>query len=515
MEKYILTIDVGTQSIRGIIFDNKGNIVDKIKKEYTPYFSNFPGYAEQEGDFYWELICHATQELKKRQHKVFKALIGVTLTTMRNTVVLVDKSGKPLRPAILWLDQRMANAVEKIPLAYTSVLKVLGEEEKINNFRKVFRWQWIKENEKDVYDNTHKYLLLSAFLNYKLTGNFRDSSASQIGYIPFDFKRRKWASKYDVKSIAFNIDRDKMPHLVEPEDQIGIITKKASEETGIKRGIPVIASGSDKGCETLGTGCLDSSTGNLSLGSAVTIETTTQKYVEIHGFIPSYPSAIREYYNPEVQINRGYWMVRWFKNEFAEKERKEALEKDVPVEVLLDKLLDIVPVGCDGLFLQPYWGGELKDPFAKGAVIGFTDDHTRAHIYRAIVEGINYAVLDGIESIERKTKKRMNQIAISGGGSQSDNICSITADMLGRTVYRVQTYETSGLGAAIVTFKALGVFDTYEEAVKEMVHRDSVFEPNQENVQKYKRMYEQIYKKIYPNLKKLYRDIDRITKGDR
>lgn len=511
--KYILTIDVGTQSIRGMIFDHQGNIVGKEKKEYEPYFSNYPGYAEQEGDFYWDIICDVCHTLKHKQAKIFAELVGVTITTMRNTVVLVDKEGKPLRPAILWLDQRMAKAEEKIPFVYASVLKLIGEEDKIQNFRKAFKWQWIKENEKNIYENTHKYLLLSAYLNYKLTGTFIDSTASQIGYVPYDFKRRKWASKYDVKSITFDIDHEKMPDLVEPESQIGKISPKASHETGIKENIPVIASGSDKGCETLGAGCLDSSTGNLSLGSAVTIQTITSKYIEIHPFIPAYPSVIPNHYNPEIQINRGYWMIRWFKNEFAEMEKREAIEKNIPVEVLLDKLLEMVPAGSDGLFLQPYWGGELKDPFAKGAVIGFTDEHTRAHLYRAMVEGINYAVLDGIESIEKKTKKRINHIAISGGGSQSDNICHITADMMGRTVYRVQTYETSGLGAAIVGFKALGVFATYKEAVEQMIRKESVFEPNPINAKKYKQMYQQVYKKIYPNLRKLYKEIDNITKN--
>lgn len=513
--KYILTIDVGTQSTRGIVFDNQGNIIEKEKKEYEPYFSNFPGQAEQEADFYWNTICDICKRLKEKKANVFEAILGVTLTTMRNTIIPVDEDGKPLRPAILWLDQRMAKAQDKIPLIYASVLKAIGEKEKIQNFRQVFRWQWIKENERTIYDSTYKYLLLSAYLNYKLTGDFVDSTASQIGYVPFDFKRRKWASKYDVKRIAFNIERKKMPQLVEPGVHIGVVSFKASCETGIKEGIPVIASGSDKGCETLGTGCINNETGNLSLGSAVTIQTTTSKYIEIHRFIPAYPSIITNRYNPEVQINRGYWMVRWFKNEFAEKEKMESEEQDVPVEVLLDKLLEMVPVGSDGLFLQPYWGGELKDPYAKGTVIGFTDSHTRAHIYRAIIEGINYAVLDGIEAIERKTKRRINHIAISGGGSQSDNICQITADMMGRSVYRVQTYETSGLGAAVAAFKALGVFNTYEEAVNEMVHKQTVFEPNSVNARQYRQMYQQVYKKIYPNLKRLYKEIDDITKGSR
>ncbi len=510
-ERYILTIDVGTQSTRGIIFNEEGKIVIKEKREYNPYFSDSLGYAEQDTNLYWENICSICHRLKEKNNRIVNEIIGVTITTMRNTVVLADREGAPLRPAILWLDQRRAASDEKLPFLYRLAVKTVREEEMVHNFKKAFRWQWIKENEKDICERTDKYLMLSAYLNFKITGRFIDSTASQIGYIPFDFKKGKWAADNDIKSFVFNIDKDKMTGLTEPGTLIGNVNKKAAEETGLPEGLPVIATGSDKGCETLGTGCLNSQTGNISLGSAVTIQTMVDKYIEIHPFFPSYPSVIPGKYNPEVQINRGYWMIRWFKNEFAEKEMQESVEKDIPVEVLLNNLLEMVPPGSDGLLLQPYWGGEPKDPLAKGAVIGFTEAHTRAHLYRAIVEGINFAVLDGIESIEKKTGKRIKNLAISGGGSQSDNICRITADMMGRNVYRVQTFETSGLGAAIAGFKALGIFNTYEDAVRHMVFRQSSFQPNHENTVKYKKLYS-VYKKIYPNLKKLYGEINNIVR---
>jgi len=245
-EKYILTIDVGTQSIRGIIFDKSGNMAAKEKREYTPYFSLAPGYAEKDANFYWSTICDVCQTLKENNQGVFEGIIGVTITTMRNTVVPVNQKGEPLRAAILWLDQRRAISDEKFPAFYKMALKIVKEEVKIRNFKKAFRWQWIKENEKEVYDSTYKYLLLSAFLNFKLTGFFIDSSASQIGYIPFDFKRVKWASKYDIKSFVFNIDINKMPQLVDSGGIAGSVSKEASHETGLPKGLPVIASGSER-----------------------------------------------------------------------------------------------------------------------------------------------------------------------------------------------------------------------------------------------------------------------------
>ena len=510
--KYFLSIDVGTQSTRGIIFDNFGEQISKNKVEYKTHFSVEKGFAEQNANFYWDTICNVLKDLKKINKEAYNNIEGVSLVTMRNTVVMVDKEGIPLRPAIIWLDQRLAKAEEKMNKAFDIGITAIGQKKKINNFRKVFKWQWIKENEEETYKNTYKYLLLSTYLNFKLSGTFRDSEASQVGYVPYDFKKRKWAAPYDVKSIIFNIERDKLAELVEVGSQIGKVTKDASKETGLKEGLEIIASGSDKGCETIGAGCINSYTGNLSLGSAVTIQTTHNKYIEMSRFVPAYPAAMPKKYNPEVQINRGYWMINWFKQEFAEKEVQEAIKSQIPVEVLLNDLLNKVDAGSDGLILQPFWGADLNDPYAKGAVIGFTDVSTRAHLYRAIIEGITYAVIDGINLIEKRTNSSINKIVISGGGSQSDNICQITADMTGIKVARVQTYETACLGAAIVGFVGLGIFETYEDAVGNMVKEECCFKPNEKLHRKYKKLYTNVYKKIYPSLRNIYKELGNIIK---
>jgi len=126
------------------------------------------------------------------------------------------------------------------------------------------------------------------------------------------------------------------------------------------------------------------------------------------------------------------------------------------------------------------------------------------------IEGINYGLLDGIEKIEKKSKRRINKVFVSGGGSQSDIICQITADMLGRPVYKVQTYETSGLGSSIIGFVGIGIYKDYEEAVKNMVHHKREYVPNSSNSDIYKDYYNKVYKKIYPALRDLYKEIREI-----
>jgi sugar (pentulose or hexulose) kinase len=203
-------------------------------------------------------------------------------------------------------------------------------------------------------------------------------------------------------------------------------------------------------------------------------------------------------------------MVRWFKKEFGQKEVLEAKEKGMLPEDILDIELSEIPPGADGLILMPYWGAGLKNPEARGAILGFSDIHTRVHVYRAIIEGIGFAIFDGMKQLERKTKKKVEKIMISGGGSISDQICQITADMFNLPVCRVQTYETSSLGASIIGYVANGTYKDYQSAINAMVHVKDEFKPNNDNVKIYKRLSEEIYKGAYQHLKPIYKNMRNI-----
>lgn len=511
-EGYILSLDCGTQSVRAILFDRQGIIVGKEKVEFEPYFSSQPGWAEQDTDVFWDSCCLACQTLKTRQPEDWDKILGVAVTTQRDTTILVDEEGKPLRPAIIWLDQRMARCEEPLPLYDIIMFKAIGMTKAAEILRRQAKTNWIIENEPELWKRTYKFLLLSGFFIFRLTGKYVDSAASQIGHIPFDYKKQCWArSSIDFKWKMFGIDRPRLYDLVKPGEIIAGVTAQAAAATGIKEGTPVIAAGSDKGCETLGVGCLDLSCASMSFGTTATVQTTSRRYLEPLQFMPPYPASIPGYYNPEVEIFRGYWMINWFKKEFGAREMIEAAERGLPPESVLDEKLADIPPGSQGLILQPFWTPGLKMPEAKGAIIGFGDVHTRAHIYRAIIEGINYALMEGLEHIEKKSKVKVKKIAVSGGGSQSNAICQITADMFNRTVVRGQTYETSGLGAAINGFVGLKVFNSYEEAVENMVHYTSVFEPNAEHARLYRELYQRVYCKIYSRLEGLYEEIKDIT----
>ena len=212
-------------------------------------------------------------------------------------------------------------------------------------------------------------------------------------------------------------------------------------------------------------------------------------------------------------VHRGYWMVNWFKKEFGLREEQLAAKKNVAAETLFDDLLRQVPPGAMGLVLQPYWssGANSEGPEAKGAMIGFGDVHTRAHIYRAIIEGIGFALREGKERLEKRGKITFERLRVSGGGSQSDEILQITANLFNLPVERPHTYETSGLGAAMAVAVGTGVYSSFPEAVDSMVRFQSRFEPQADQVAIYEQLFQQVYRKLYKQLRPSYRAIRRIT----
>jgi len=391
------------------------------------------------------------------------------------------------------------------------IYRIVGMAEALAKGQADGKCNWIRQYQPEIWEKTHKYLQVSGFLNYRLTGNYIDSIASQIGHVPINYKKMKWASKRGLTSKLFPIEREKLPDIVKPGELIGKVCEKASEQTGIPEGIPVVACGSDKGCETIGMGVVDETMASLSFGTTATVQTTSRRYFEPLRFMPPYPAPIPGRYNPEVEIFRGFWMISWFKNEFAYKEVLEAKKIGVPPEKVMNQLLADAPPGSMGLMVQPYWGPGLKQPMAKGAMIGFGDVHGKPHVYRAVIEGLAYALLDGLHKMENAGKFTVKKVAVSGGASQSDKICQITSDIFDLPLIRGRTYETSGLGAAIVTTVGLGIHSSFESAIESMVKYDRAFEPDEKNVALYRNLYTRVYQKMYDSLSPLYAEIRDIT----
>jgi sugar (pentulose or hexulose) kinase len=508
----LLSIDNGTQSLKAMIFDTEGRLLAISKKEFSPYYSPEPGWAEQDPEVFWKALCEACNGLWQNKAIDKNSIAGVTLTTQRATVINVDKSGKPLRPAILWLDQRKTYGLPPVGGIWGLLFKVLGLKDTIGYFQSEAESNWIRTHQPDIWSATHKYLLLSGYLTYRLTGDFVDSLGCIVGYLPFDYKHLRWAPRWDWK-WSLHVEKRMLPKLLPPGQPLGSISKKAAEQTGIPAGLPLIAAAADKACEVIGSGSLEPHIGCLSYGTTATINITHKKYVEAVPLLPAYPSAVPGYHTLEVQIFRGYWMVSWFKEEFGHPELEKAAINGVTAEALFDDLVKDIPPGSMGLMLQPFWSPGLKmpGPEAKGAIIGFGDVHTRAHMYLSILEGLAYALREGKERIEKKTRIPITSLRVSGGGSQSQKAMQVTADVFGLPTARPHLYETSGLGAAIDLAVGIGLHSDFKTAVRAMTRTGDVFEPDPASHRLYDALYKEVYCKMYKKLKPFYEKIREIT----
>ena len=512
-QEVVLSIDCGTQSVRALLFDLRGHLLDAARVPIEPYFSRHPGWAEQQPDLYWESLCQACQQLWATTRISKGQIAGVALTTQRSTVINVGPDGTPLRPAIVWLDQRRTEGVRPIGGLWGLLFRLSGMRETVAYLQAEAEANWISKHQPGLWERTDKYLFLSGYLTHKLVGRFADSSACQVGYVPFDYKALQWSKTWDWKWKAVPVERSQLPELIPPAGILGRITRQAAEATGIPAGMQLIASAADKATEVLGAGCLQPHIACLSYGTTATVNTTHDRYVEVIPLIPPYPAAVPDAYSLEVSVYRGYWMVSWFRREFGLREELLAEEQGIEPEELFDELVNQVPAGSMGLILQPYWSPGLKvpGPEAKGAMIGFGDVHTRAHIYRAILEGLAYALREGTERTERRSRVPVTELRVAGGGSQSDAALQLTADIFGLPASRPHVHEASGLGAAIDAAVGVGLHTDFGAAVAEMTHIKDTFEPNPATYQVYDALYRRVYRRMYRELRPLYRQIREIT----
>ena len=508
----LLAIDNGTQSVKAILFDPRGNLLAKSQVPFEPYYSEVPGWAEQHPQVFWDAVCQACQGLWQQDGVDKASIAAVALTTQRATMINVDKDGEPLRPAISWLDQRRTEGLPPVSGLWGAAFKVAGASKTVAYLQAEAEANWLRTHQPEIWEKTHKYMLLSGYLTFKLVGKFVDSVSCQVAYLPFDYKAQTWAKDSDWKWQAVPMPREYLVDLVPCTQPLGKISPAASLATGIPAGLPLIAAAADKACEVIGSGCLEPDVAGLSYGSSATINTTHTRYIEPMPLIPPYPAAVPGRYTLELQIYRGYWMVNWFKQEFGLREQRLAEQRKCAPEELFDELVAAVPPGSEGLILQPYWSPGLRfpGPEAKGAIIGFGAHHTRAHIYRSILEGLAYALREGSEHSAKRTRVAIRELRVAGGGSQSNAAMQLTADIFGLPASRPHVYEASGLGAAIDAAVGIGLHPDFETAVKEMTRIKDTFEPDKKRHKVYDELYNEVYLGMYKRLKPLYEKLRKI-----
>ncbi|MGB2154367.1 MAG: xylulokinase, partial [Porticoccaceae bacterium] len=194
---YFLAIDNGTQSVRAMIFDQAGSLVAKSKVAIEPYFSTQPGWAEQKAEYFWSSLCEACQQLWPSLNFPLEEIRGVSITTQRATAVAMDANNQPLRPAITYMDQRQVDTQPQLGALESALMKLVKAKGFVDQVHQQAEASWMAQEEPELWAKVDKFLLLSGYQTYRLTGEYRDAVASQVGYVPFDFKQLDWAAASD------------------------------------------------------------------------------------------------------------------------------------------------------------------------------------------------------------------------------------------------------------------------------------------------------------------------------
>ena len=510
--KYFVVIDGGTQNIKAFIFDEHGNEVYGEAHPVTPYFAPQPDFAEQNAEEYLRITQTVTKSVVENSGVPVGELAAVAITTHRSTIVPVAGDGTPVRPAITWLDERKTEGL-KLPGGplMALVFRLQRMTFKLTEYQRRSKFNWLREHERESYDRTHMFLTISSYLFHALTSEFKDCSSMIVGLFPIDLKGLRWHPMSVVYEV-FGVKREKLPPLVTPTDIAGTVSEAGASSFGVPQGLPVIIGAGDKQSELLGAGAISNDIAEISYGTAAVIEVLSDKYVTHPNMdFFTWGAAIPRQWALEGFLPKGYWMISWFKQQFCRYEEEEAERLMVEPEDLLDREMDQVPPGAMGLMLQPHWHPLENDPLSKGAIIGFAGHHTRTHVYRAIVEGVAYELRRMMEMIEKRSGYTVRELRVGGGGSRSDEVMQITADIFGLPTTRLHTSNLSALGAAIDAAVALKVYDGFPNAVASMVRVKETFRPREENARLYDRLFNEVYKKVYPTLSPLHYKIAEIT----
>lgn len=495
-ENYIMSIDIGTQSVRAIVFSPSGEIIANERIISEPYYSLQPGWAEVKADSIWQNVCFVTNGIAKQMGENISKIKGCGITANRDNIIPLDKDNHYIRDWITWVDQRRTPEAVEYARKY-----IKGIEKIIHSIKRDFfdlitsrsKFNWFKFHEPETHKNTKKYLTMSGLVTYKLTNKFHDSMGMQAGVIPFNSEKFGY---YDIDLVykVMGVKREQLADkLFHSGEIMGYVTEKANKESGLPIGLPIVAAGGDKQCETLGSGSFSEKQAVISYGTMATIALTSKKYIKSKNFsYYTFPSTIAGAWNPEYNIITGYWLVTWFCKQYAK-------EQDFPSFIIeMNKDAMNISPGSNGLFVYPFWAPHPElYPDARGAVLGLTDNHSKAHFFRAILEGIAYTLKDGLKLIQNSTKKEIDELYIVGGGSKSDLAMQITADIFNVNTVRLKIPEVCAVGAAIPAGIATGIFKDEEEGLNKMIKEKEVFTPILENVKIYEDIYKNVYKKIY------------------
>ena len=500
---YLIGIDISTTGAKAIIIDPSGNILASKTTEY-PLKNPYPLWSEQSPMDWWQGACHSIHHAIEEAHIKSTDIVGVGLTGQMHGLVLLDRAGTVLRPAILWNDQRTGKQCDEITARVTrqKLLSITGNPA-LTGFT-ASKILWVRENEPDTYAQVAHILLPKDYIRFCLTGSFAIDCAEASGMNLLDIRKRNWSQ--EILNLL-DIPVEWLPEVFEGPEITGGISPEAALATGLPVGIPVIGGGGDQAAQAVGVGAIHPGVVALTLGtSGVIFAPVNQPFIEpegrLHAMCHSSPPGAGSGWHLMGVMLSAAGSLRWL---------HDTLTPDLEYDNMLAPSASI-PCGSEGLIFLPYLTGErtpYPDPLARGAFIGLTIRHTWAHMVRSVLEGVAFGLKDSMELVRGAGLGEIHQVRVSGGGSRSALWRQILADVIGCELVTVNITEGASYGAALLAGVGSGIWKDVPEACAATVKTGTPTAPNLKAMAKYQEVYP-IYRSLYPSLQKTFTDLSRI-----
>lgn len=469
---FVIGIDTSTTATKAILVDEEGSVGGVASVSYD-YDVPRPMWTEQDPHLWWEGAVTAVRRVLRDNGVGASDVAAIGLTGQMHGSVLLDDDGEVVRPAILWNDQRTGPECDEIRrrVGPERLIEVTGNDA-LTGFTAP-KLLWVQRNEPDNWARTRHVLLPKDYVRYRLTDHYAVDVADGSGTILFDLAARTWSPEI---LAALEISPSLLPPTYEGPAVTGAITNRAAKATGLRPGTPVVAGGGDQSANAVGVGAVTTGVVGLSLGtSGVVFATTDGPAIESGGRVHAFCHAVPGRWHMMGVMLSAAGSLRWL---------RDALAADTPFEDLMRGAAE-VPAGSDGLLYLPYLTGERtphSDPLARGAFVGLTIGHDLRHLTRAVLEGVAFGLLDGLNLMTASGLTAPDQIRASGGGTRSPLWRQILADVLGAEIATLPTEEGAAYGAALLAAVGAGWFGSVEDACASIVTVEQAAVPSAEAV---------------------------------
>lgn len=464
-EKRYIGIDIGTTSLKAASFDENGRRLGLRCIQYPLDTDPKTGFVEADPEQYIRMCEQAIAELTEE----CGTAAAISVDTQGETLILADREGRALYPAVVWLDNRAAQEAKEIRAHFGTrrVYEVTGQPE-ITAAWPACKLLWFRRHRPEIFDRTEKIFLLEDWILFRLTEKFVTEPTIQSSSIYYDIRAGQW---WTEMLELIGVRPEQLPRLV-----------PSAAPVGHYRGVPVVAGALDQIAGMIGAGVCDGSEISEMTGTTMAICSMTDRIPPYRedSIVPCHVHAIPGQYCRILWSSTAGMALKWFRDSFAEQYRFDEL----------DALAENIPAGCDGLTALPYLCGATMPryrPDARAVFAGVHLSHTRAHFARAIMESVAFILRQNIEYIGGMSSIR--GIRITGGGANSRLWAQIKADVTGKELHTVAESETACLGTAILAAVGVGDFASVAKAARKLVCISGTFRPSGEQ-------YEQAYRRF-------------------